>query len=53
MPAMLPFYPSYSANIIQYRYNSLESSREIARIFGYTGSMFAWTAYVFIILLLK
>ncbi len=44
MPAMLPFYPSYAANLLQYRYNSLAESRKIANIFGYTGAMFAWTA---------
>lgn len=47
MPAMLPFYPSYADNILQYRYNSLPESRKIAKVFGYDGSMFAWTAYVF------
>lgn len=44
MPALLPFYPSIAANIIRYRYNSLEESYKIAQIFGYNGSMFAWTA---------
>lgn len=47
MPAMLPFYPTYAANILQYRYNSLDETHKIAKIFGYNGSMFAWTAYVF------
>jgi trehalose/maltose hydrolase-like predicted phosphorylase len=49
MPALLPFYPSLAANILRYRYNSLDESNKIARVFGYNGSMFAWTAYVFII----
>ncbi len=49
MPALLPFYPSRAANILRYRYNSLDESNKIARVFGYNGSMFAWTAYVFII----
>ena len=44
MPAMLPFYPTLAANILQYRYNSLEESHKIAKIFGYQGAMFAWTA---------
>ncbi|CAF3611118.1 unnamed protein product [Rotaria sordida] len=44
MPALLPFYPSRAANILRYRYNSLDESNKIARIFGYNGSMFAWTA---------
>ncbi|UJR22365.1 hypothetical protein I4U23_025427 [Adineta vaga] len=47
MPALLPFYPSIAANIIRYRYNSLEESRKIAQTFGYKGSMFAWTASYF------
>lgn len=46
MPALLPFYPSHAANILRYRYNSLNESNHIARVFGYDGSMFAWTAYV-------
>ncbi len=50
MPAMLPFYPTYAANILQYRYNSLNESYKIANTFGYNGSMFAWTAYVFVFL---
>jgi trehalose/maltose hydrolase-like predicted phosphorylase len=49
MPALLPFYPSHAANLLRYRYNSLNESNKIARVFGYNGSMFAWTAYVFII----
>ena len=48
MPALLPFYPSRAANILRYRYNSLDESNKIARVFGYNGSMFAWTAYVLI-----
>jgi trehalose/maltose hydrolase-like predicted phosphorylase len=48
MPALLPFYPSRAANILRYRYNSLNESNKIARVFGYNGSMFAWTAYVLI-----
>jgi trehalose/maltose hydrolase-like predicted phosphorylase len=44
MPAMLPFYPTLAANILQYRYNSLDESHKIAKIFGFEGSMFAWTA---------
>jgi hypothetical protein len=47
MPALLPFHPSVAANIIRYRYNSLEETYKIAQIFGYKGSMFAWTACVF------
>ncbi len=46
MPALLPFYPSRAASILRYRYNSLEESNKIAQIFGYNGSMFAWTAYI-------
>ncbi len=52
MPAILPFYPFYAANILQYRYNSLDESYKIAKLFGYNGSMFAWTAYVFIIIII-
>jgi trehalose/maltose hydrolase-like predicted phosphorylase len=48
MPALLSFYPSRAANILRYRYNSLDESNKIARVFGYNGSMFAWTAYVLI-----
>ncbi len=48
MPALLPFYSSRAANILRYRYNSLDESNKIARVFGYNGSMFAWTAYVLI-----
>ena len=48
MPALLPFYPSRAASILRYRYNSLEESNKYARVFGYNGSMFAWTAYVLI-----
>ncbi len=47
MPALLPFYPSVAANILRFRYNSLAESYKIAQIFGYEGSMFAWTACVF------
>ncbi|CAF1535077.1 unnamed protein product, partial [Adineta steineri] len=47
MPALLPFYPSHAANILRFRYNSLEESNNIAKIFGYNGSMFAWTASYF------
>ncbi|CAF1386310.1 unnamed protein product [Adineta steineri] len=47
MPALLPFHPSLAANIIRFRYNSLEESNNIAKIFGYNGSMFAWTASYF------
>jgi len=43
---MLPFYPRYAANLLEYRYNSLPESYKIAQTFGYNGSMFAWTAYV-------
>ena len=46
MPALLSFYPARAANILRYRYNSLDESRKIARVFGYDGAMFAWTAYV-------
>ena len=46
MPALLSFYPARAANILRYRYNSLDESRKIAKVFGYEGSMFAWTAYV-------
>ncbi len=48
MPALLSFYPSRAANILRYRYNSLDESNKIARVFGYNGSMFAWTAYVYL-----
>ncbi len=51
MPALLPFYPTLAANLLQYRYNSLAESNKIARIFGYDGAMFAWTAYVFLIIM--
>ncbi|CAF3616798.1 unnamed protein product [Adineta steineri] len=47
MPALLPFYPSHAANILRFRYNSLEESKNIAKSFGYNGSMFAWTASYF------
>jgi trehalose/maltose hydrolase-like predicted phosphorylase len=53
MPAMLPFYPTFAANILLYRYNSLAEANRIARVFGYNGSMFAWTAYVFMMIILK
>lgn len=44
MPALLPFYTARAANILRYRYNSLDESKKIAQVFGYEGSMFAWTA---------
>lgn len=44
---MLPFYPSHADNILRYRYNSLAESEKTAKVFGYNGSMFAWTAYGF------
>ncbi|CAF1032489.1 unnamed protein product [Didymodactylos carnosus] len=47
MPGLLPFYPEFAENILRYRYNSLAESNKIARVFNYSGAMYAWTASYF------
>lgn len=43
-PALTLSSPELQQSLLEYRYNSLPASRDIAKLFNYSGAMFAWTA---------
>ena len=42
MPCYLFLNPAAARNLIEYRYNTLDNAREIARAFDYKGAMYPW-----------
>eukprot|EP00051_Salpingoeca_urceolata_P020106 m.299134 g.299134 ORF g.299134 m.299134 type:complete len:912 (+) comp19543_c1_seq5:107-2842(+) len=43
-PSLYLLEPDLAKSLLQYRYNSLTASAANAKLFGYNGAMFAWTA---------